>query len=1292
MKKYRRFNAVAIVVILCLYSSVAIAVEPDPNFSPYDFFYGYQEETQGYDNDPISTARGHLFYEHTDLSIESRLFRIDFSRFYNSHDSRIGPFGTGWSHTYNIFLTFYPFVMGGPFMGGPAIEGHWADGRSVYWIDEMWMDDWQPIYKGFYDEISEMADNTFEVRKRNIDTYRFDQNGRLLNIIDKNGNTITLAYDDLAYPDLVTSLTDPVGRAITFSYDGNGFLQSVTDFAIPPRSVQYSYTNDRLTQVTDVLGNTINYTYNAEGQLETITDQRSIATVTNIYGGSKVIEQYDGNNNRTQYTYTLVDQQFTTTITHPNGNTSVHRHSKDEGYWLLTSIENPFGDTITYTYDDNNNRTSITDRNGNVTSFAYDSRGNVISENDPNDLADPYDGGISTVEYNDIRFPDLPTKKTDALGRITLWEYDPNGNVERQVNPDGTDITWTYNSFGQKLTETDENSNTTNYTYDPNGLLTQITDPNGNHTWYGYDDLWRLIKVTDGRGSGSGDASHTTTTVYDDADRVVSVTGPITSQSNEYDEIGTRTKVVNGRGYTIRYEYDGNSNLSKVVREIPSDPNQITSYTYDSMNHKITMTDPNYFVTQYSYDDLGRLITQTDPENNTTTYTYDPHGNMLSVTDANDVTVYYEYDSLNRKTRQYDELGNSWYWQYDKLDNLTKHTDAKGNITQYSYDTLNRLISVTDAASNTTAYEYDNVGNLTQIKDGGNRIIAKKYYDAANRLITQEDGDGRTYVYGYDDASNLISVQNANSLTKTMVYDNENRLTEIHYPDATSVIYTYDDNGNVLTMTDHTGTITYTYDPLDRLTSSTDSFGKQVDYEYDSVGNIIGITYPTDSTNPQRTVTYTYDKANRLDKITDWDDRVWDYTTDGAGRITQMTYPSDVYELRAYDAAGRLSQLAYKQSDDTTLFSYTYTRDAQGNPTAINETGTLQPDFSVLFGKTAYTHNDDNRLTSSTVPATYSYDGNGNLTSLVTGGVTTNYTYDFENRLISQSTGGSTVQHTYDGKSNRIARNDNGTTTRYIVDRGRGMSHVLCETNASGEIIAYYIHGPTIVGRIAADGTARYYHTNAIGSVIALTDDTESVTDQYAYTSFGEPSGKTGSTANPFTYIGGLGVMAEDDGLYFMRARIYDSDAGRFLGKDPLEGSLSNPSTLVKYPYASNNPLMYIDPDGEEPLTIAAIGYAANIVATILSGTEILLDVFYYGNTEEAAEGIAIMRATWELGYIPYASAAFYIGKKLVENAEVEVEEDLIYPYETRGTMMSIGEEIYVISTLEVNVRIKSGY
>jgi len=1130
-----------------------------------EYFLGNQEKTSGSSADPVSTATGDFFHSETDFLIAARGKTLEFNRYYNSQDSSFGPLGFGWRHSYYIYLIDDLNLA----------SVHWADGHTDFWNPDG-QGGYEPNTPGLYDSLAKNG-GEWTVTKKNLDKYVFDLNGQLTTISDKNGNTINLSYGNPSYPGLVTSVSGPAGRTVTLVYNASGLLTSVTDFASLPRVVNYSYTSGRLTQVTDVLGNTIDYIYNADDYLETITDQRGVTTVINNYDSQgRVTEQWDGNSNKTVFSYDTPEPNQTT-ITDPNGNTTVHTHFS--GYKLLRSIENPLGDTITYYYDENMNRTAIVDRNHYATHFSYNSRANVIEKVDSNNPADPCDGGITIVEYNDSNFPDLPTKKIDALGNVWTYEFDANGNLIQQVDPNGNAKTWTYNSFGQKLTETDENGHAANYIYNADGLLMEVVDPNANHTWYGYDELWRRTSLTDGRGSYASNPDHTTTIEYDNADKVISVIGPITSRSYQYDKVGNRTHATNGRGYTTVYEYDNNNNLTKIERIVPAGPNQVSQYAYDELDRKISKTNPNGNVTTYEYDNAGRLTKTTDPEGNETTYTYDAQGNIRSGTDGSGVTTHYKYDPLNRKIHQYDELGNHWYQQYDKLGNIIKRTDAAGNVTQYEYDSLNRLISVTDAVNDATEYEYDAVGNLTKVKDASGKVIKRKFYDSANRLIRKEDGSGNSYEYTYDGAGNIITEVTPNGNIKTYVYDNENRLNEIHYPNSSQVSYSYDDNGNLTSMTDSTGTTTYTYDELDKLTSSTDSFGKTVQYDYDIIGNRTSITYPADSTNPARTVNYTFDKANRLDTITDWAARTWDYTMDGAGRIVELNYPSGVRKVQSYDGAGRLSSLIHKNSSDANLITYSYSRDEEGNPIEIQETGTLDPVLDLPL-KEDYIYDNDNRLTETTKPATYGYDNNGNMMSRVTGGVATTFTYDFENRLTSQTTDGNTIEHVYDGQGSRIARIENGMETRYILDRGRDMSHVLCETDSSGEIIAYYIHGSQIIGRIAADNSVRYYHTNHIGSVVALTDETETITDRYAYTPFGVPSGRQGSTPNPFTYIGGLGVMAEANGLYFMRARFYDPEAGRFLQTDPVEGTLKNPQSLHWYLYCLNNPIMRIDPKG----------------------------------------------------------------------------------------------------------------
>jgi RHS repeat-associated protein len=64
---------------------------------------------------------------------------------------------------------------------------------------------------------------------------------------------------------------------------------------------------------------------------------------------------------------------------------------------------------------------------------------------------------------------------------------------------------------------------------------------------------------------------------------------------------------------------------------------------------------------------------------------------------------------------------------------------------------------------------------------------------------------------------------------------------------------------------------------------------------------------------------------------------------------------------------------------------------------------------------------------------------------------------------------------------------------------------------------------------------------------------------------------------NPFKYVGQFGVMDEGNGLFYMRARYYDPEAGRFISKDPI-GFFGGDINF--YAYVANNPVNWIDPEG----------------------------------------------------------------------------------------------------------------
>jgi len=167
---------------------------------------------------------------------------------------------------------------------------------------------------------------------------------------------------------------------------------------------------------------------------------------------------------------------------------------------------------------------------------------------------------------------------------------------------------------------------------------------------------------------------------------------------------------------------------------------------------------------------------------------------------------------------------------------------------------------------------------------------------------------------------------------------------------------------------------------------------------------------------------------------------------------------------------------------------------------------------------------------------------------------------------------GGTVTFKYDPFGRRIYKSSSSATSVYAYDG----DNLIEETNSSGTAIARYSQGLNIDEPLAMlrSSTTSYYQADGLGSITSLSSGAGALAQAYTFDSFGKQTASSGSLTNPFQY-----TARESDpetGLYYYRARYYDSAMGRFLSEDPIDFD----GGMNFYVYVGNNPVIYFDPDG----------------------------------------------------------------------------------------------------------------
>jgi RHS repeat-associated protein len=983
-------------------------------------------------------------------------------------------------------------------------------------------------------------------------------------IIDRNKNANTYVYDLRGN---VTAQTNQVGQITTMAYDANNNKTNEVMYlnGAPYSTNSYIYdTNNLLLISIDPLNYGTTNTYDRYGDMLTIVDALGYGT-TNAY---------DSNGNLIATTNAL-------------GNTTLNTYS---GGLLLGSVDS-VGTLTTNAYDGNNNLIGIAtiDSSGVVSSnsFTYDQNNNQVTSTVWRRVAGVWTAATTTNIY-DAENRVIQTVHPNGGTNTTI--YNANGRQQATIDALGRTNSFGYNSQGRLIYTTNADGTTTQSIYDNNGNRTESVDQLGRVTTYMYDALNRV--------SSTIYADNTTNkTVHDGVGRVaqsIDARGAITAY--DFDPAGRQLAVTNAAGtgasMVSRYIYDADGNQT-----IVTDANShSTTNVYDALNRQVQTLYADGTTTSTGFDAAGRKVAQTNQDGIVTLFGYDGTGRLISVTNAlnkpEQMVTRYQYDEAGNEVAQIDALNRTNYFTNDGMGRRILHTRPDGQFEGFTYDPVGNL-----------AYQTYVVGNI--VTNG---------YDSMNRLINRgQVGMGHLSGYAYTATGQRLTATNyaggtSDQFDLNYVYDSRDRLVRKTTrwiggegigggSLAVSLSYGYDANGNLTNMASSMANgvnLTYSYDPLNRITNVLSHEQLAASYTFDAVGNLQGMKYGNGLTN-----VYQYDSLNRLTNL------VWKFNSAAVasfyyqlGKTGNRTNLGENVNGVVRTNSWQYDNL-YRLTNETiggvTFSNVQYQFDQVGNRTHRLST------IAVLTNA-IYQYNTNDWLTTDgydNPPGSDSNPSNGNTTQSGTHA----YQYNVLNQMLNADY--PTKQMAYDPDGNRYVKTADGgnTWTFYLVDdrNPTGYPQVVEEYQSSGISFVYlkrsYNYGLSLISQqqyntnTLLPSALSYYSQDGHGSVRILTDTNGTVSDSYVYDAYGtllRHSANVNNTApNDYLYAGEQ--FDSDLELYYLRARYYNTDTGRFWTADSFQGEESEPASLNKYLFCEDDTIDNIDKSGHDIGEVLAI-------------------------------------------------------------------------------------------------------
>jgi RHS repeat-associated protein len=970
----------------------------------------------------VNLCNGNLFKSFTDIQVApAKGAGLAMQRTYNSQDDRIGPFGQGWTHAYDLRTqeenpdTGYSddslnYMDRTDFFGGRHKYHRDADG--LYSPPPYLFDETDPSYNTFLvNGPVKVLDDTEHGMDGTVKHFVTNQSSleRVCDYIDdRYGNRTNLAYTQTTVGgqtvNLLQSVTDPSGRQILYTWanlgGGGQPAWRITLAQGPAYSVAYAYNADL-----------------------------NLASVTLDPGDSSHL------NRTTTFGYT--------SVTGINGTET----------GLLASVTDGLNHTVSYGYT----------AEGNYTGTAWptsvtepSSGGNQTWTIAPVSTygADPFAANVSSsggLGFNLVTDTQLRQAWTVLSGSYAFQKtYDSANNVTFINNPPAAWLPGGY--IGTT------NVTTQYMTYGPHGnVLTQSgfsdpAKPKVTTSYFNASQYFQKASVTDQNG-------HTSSFIVGDNQGVDPTGGQATSSGNKGSVLYVRDAgygVSTSPSYQKQFVYQYNSYGQK-VQETNLNAT-VTQYTYGDQWGNLTQVVQDPHVTQGDghlarttamlYDGSGRVLQSSDPMGRTSTFSYNVLGQPLSAafpatgsTPAE--TISYVYGANGRTQTVTDNRGTTTLAYEPGNDRVSSVTDPVTGVVGYTYALSGERLTMSLPGGGTWTYGYGpSPGN-----SGTLPLLPKDDPNAESKMLTSiTDDQGRRVDYWLDESGRPYLVRSNQAFDS-----NQNLLT------YQQTAYSYD-NSTSNNPSAWLTTLANTWNYKGQYGQWLQSTLVQNDYVYDNSGQ--RQSNAITSGGSTRTELYGYDEVDRLKTVDYGDGQTQSYAFDAMSNRTSKVDSVNGTEGTTVNAANML----------LTRAGNAYTNDLAGN--------------TLSGGGRTNTWDSQNRLVQCVNGANTSsfvYGADGLRRQSTVNGVTTDFVLD-NSMFVRERRAGSNVATYFVGPRGPIYRRDDstGAVRWYLYD---GLGSVLGEVDPTGAITSsrkYDVYG-AVRGGTNPSGTSKHKFVGQLG-------------------------------------------------------------------------------------------------------------------------------------------------------------------------------------------------------------------